>query len=202
MSRVPADTALTFGPERPDEVARVREVVRDAFGGEAVPELLDAMRADPMWRGLSHVARRGDRVVGHVAHTRAWLDTRERLVEVLVLSPLAVAPDEQGRGVGDALVRWSLDRLRAEGTHPLVFLEGSPDYYARFGFTAGEEAGHRRPSLRVPGPAFQVLALGESAAGLHGTLVYPEVFWRHDSVGLRDPDLAEIESALQGPTPD
>ena len=29
-----------------------------------------------------------------------------------------------------------------------------------------------------------------------GRIVYPEVWWRHDSTGLRDPDLAEIEAAL------
>ncbi len=26
-----------------------------------------------------------------------------------------------------------------------------------------------------------------------GRVVYPEVWWRHDSVGLRDPDLAVLE---------
>ena len=29
-----------------------------------------------------------------------------------------------------------------------------------------------------------------------GRVVYPEVWWRHDSTGLRDPDLAEVEAAL------
>jgi len=196
--RPPAPAAtddLTFGPERPEEVAAVRQLVADAFGGPQVPDLLDAMRNDAMWRDLSHVARRGGRVVGHVAHTRAWLDTRERLLDVLVLSPLSVAPEVQGRGVGDALVRWSLDQLRATGEHPLVFLEGSPGYYARFGFTAGEQAGVRRPSWRIPAPAFPGLSLDGRPVPA-GTLGYPEVFWRTDSVGLRDPDLAEVERAL------
>ncbi len=29
-----------------------------------------------------------------------------------------------------------------------------------------------------------------------GRLVYPDVWWRHDSAGLRDPELAEVEAAL------
>src|ERR687897_374193 len=43
-------------------------------------------------------------VVGCVALSRAWLDARERLVDVLVLSPLAVAPDRQRQGIGGRLL--------------------------------------------------------------------------------------------------
>ena len=30
-----------------------------------------------------------------------------------------------------------------------------------------------------------------------GRLVYPDVWWRHDAAGLRDPRLAEIEELLR-----
>lgn len=69
---------------------------------------------------------------------------------------------------------------------PLVFLEGAPDYYSRFGFEPGGELGFRNPSLRISDAAFQALRLPAYEPWMTGTLVYSEIFWRHDAVGLRD----------------
>jgi putative acetyltransferase len=69
---------------------------------------------------------------------------------------------------------------------PLVFLEGSPGYYPRFGFAPGGELGFRKPSLRIPDAAFQVVRLPAYQPWMTGTLVYAQVFWDHDLVGLRD----------------
>ncbi len=148
-----------------------------------------------MWRGLSWVAVVDDGVVGHVAMTRAWLDTRPSLVEVLVLSPLSVAPTHQRQGIGGALVRHAVTEADRTGW-PMLFLEGAPDYYSRFGFISGENLGHASPSRRIPGPAFQVRPLSSGEDWMVGTLVYPELFWSRDAVGLRDPDLAATEKSL------
>lgn len=185
----------TFRDEHDADRAEVRRLVAAAFGGEHVPQLLDRMRTAPEWVGLSHVAEVDGALVGHVAFTRAQLDTRHELVDVLVLSPLAVHPDHQEQGVAAGLVRWALARLEASDW-PMVFLEGAPGYYRRFGFHPGEEHGFRRPSLRIPAPAFQVLLLPAAEGWMTGTLVYPQFFWELDSVGLRDPELRQVESAL------
>lgn len=95
-------------------------------------------------------------------------------------------PDYQKRGIGSALVRKGLKAL-AQRAVPLVFLEGDPGYYSRFGFTPGGDLGFRKPSLRIPDGAFQAIRLREYESWMTGTLVYAEPFWRHDSVGLRDP---------------
>jgi putative acetyltransferase len=126
-------------------------------------------------------------VLGHALLTRALLDAPRRLVEVQVLSPLAVLPAHQGEGIGAALVRAGLQVL-TERAVPVVFLEGDPRYYSRLGFGDGEEQGFRTPSLRIPGPAFQARCLPAHEPWMTGTLVYPDVFWRHDAVGLRDPE--------------
>jgi putative acetyltransferase len=160
-------------------------VAAAAFGDDHVPRLLDALRASPAWLDLSFVAAdHRDEVVGHVCFTRGWLDAEQRLVEVLVLSPLSVRPDRQRQGVGTALVEHALSVLerRAE---PLVFLEGSPDYYPRMGFVPGATLGLTPPSTRIPGPAFQVVTLPSYRPWMTGALVYPDVFWALDAVGLR-----------------
>ncbi len=171
--------------ERPGEEGEVRGVVRAAFGdSEGVERIVDDLRTSDAWTGLSFVAEHEGRVAGHVLFTRSLLDAPDRLVPVLVLSPLAVLPVLQERGIGSALVRYALGELE-DRPEPLVFLEGSPAYYARFGFLPGADIGFRRPSRRVPRAAFQVLRLPAYEDWMTGTLVYHRIWWDHDAVGLR-----------------
>lgn len=176
---------MTVRREEPADHDATREVVSAAFGEEPISDLVDAMRVSSAWRDLSFVAEEDGRVVGHVSFTRGWLDAPERLHEVLVLSPLSVHPSAQRRGVGSALVRRTLELLR-ERPEPLVFLEGSPAYYSRLGFRPGAAAGFTAPSTRIPPAAFQFVALPSYDSSVTGALVYPDVFWEHDAVGLRD----------------
>lgn len=178
---------VAIRPQRDDERDAVHGVVQAAFDDVVVADLVDALQADEAGRlGASLVAvDEGDRVVGHVQLSRSWLDAPLRLVEVLVLSPLAVTPDRQGEGIGGALVRAAIDA--AIGLEaPLLFLEGSPRYYPRLGFAPGRPLGFLRPSVRIPEAAFQVVMLPAWEPWMTGQLVYSEVFWRLDAVGLRD----------------
>lgn len=184
---------MIIRPERPADVAVVEEVARAAFGGEKVPRLLVGLRSSVAWLDLSFVAEDGSggdegEVVGHLSYTRAWVDAPDRVVDVLVLSPLSVRPDKQGQGVGRALVEESLSMLQ-DRDEPAVFLEGDPRYYVRLGFEAAGPWGFTAPSVRIPPRAFQAVRLpsydAAVAEGFAGALVYPDVFWRYDSVGLR-----------------
>jgi putative acetyltransferase len=151
-----------------------------------VAELVGGLRASAGWLDLSLVAEDRGEVVGHVSLTRGWVDAPRRLVDVLVLSPLSVRPDRQRPGLGAALVEEAL-RAAKRRPEPLVFLEGSPRYYPRFGFVPGRSLGFTAPSVRIPPAAFQVYVLPSYHSSLRGALVYPDVFWRHDAVGLREP---------------
>ena len=178
---------LVIRSERHGEESAVRAVVEAAFVGRpVVGELVEALRRSPDWvPGLSFVAEKHGEIVGHVLFTRSLLDARRRLVDVLVLSPMSVAPDHQRRGIGSALIRHGLDEIGRLPNEPLVFLEGAPAFYGRFGFEAGEPLGFRRPSLRIPEPGFQVVRLAAWEPWMTGTLVYSRVFWDLDCVGLR-----------------
>jgi putative acetyltransferase len=156
--------------------------------GQVVANLVDDLR-DAVARdeGLSLVAEERQQIVGHVMFSPSLLDAPKRLVPVQVLSPVGVVPACQKQGVGTSLIGRGLELL-AERNVPLVFLEGPPAYYSRFGFEPGADHGFRKPSLRIPDAAFQVLRLPAYEPWMTGTLVYSEPFWRHDAVGLREPD--------------
>jgi putative acetyltransferase len=171
--------------QSPDHDA-VGSLHRAAFGGDhggTVAELVAALRQDDP-ETLSLVFEEAGEIVGHIMFSRTLLDAPQRLVTVQSLSPLAVLPAWQNRGVGAALIRAGLRQLDERGV-PLVFLEGDPRYYSRAGFTAAIEQGFRKPSLRIPDAAFQVVRLSAYEPWMTGTFVYSATFWEHDCVGLR-----------------
>jgi putative acetyltransferase len=192
-------TSVEVRRAAPADRSGVRRVVAAAFGvdGESVAALVDALHASSHVRA-ELVATAAGAVVGHVVLSHCWVDARERLVDVLVLSPLAVDPAHQRAGTGTRLVAAAIEEAARLGA-PALFLEGSPHFYGARGFERASTHGFTRPSDRIPDPAFQVRLLPADTspgAGLRGRLVYCEPFWAHDSVGLRDPDLREVETAL------
>jgi putative acetyltransferase len=173
---------------RPGEFGPTGEVVAAAFtdSGPKVADLVVQLRK--LWgvgRGFELVAVSEYGVLGHVGFTRGYLDSLDRLRHVLVLSPLGVRPDAQGHGIGSALVRAGLEAAACQG-FDLVFLEGAPRLYPKLGFVEGGREGFGKPSVRIPDWAFQVYYLTDEGRSLSGELVYPEVFWETDCVGLRD----------------
>jgi putative acetyltransferase len=166
-----------------DDWSAAREVISAAFGGERVADLAAALRERPD-RGVSIVAEANGAVVGHVHLSTSWVDAPQQLVEVLVLSPLSVAPANQTEGIGRALVGAAVaeaERLES----PLLFLEGDPAYYGRLGWVRASSRGFTAPSARIPEAAFQVFVLPAWEAWMTGALVYNDTFWSHDCVGLR-----------------
>jgi putative acetyltransferase len=166
----------------PTDSAEVHAVVAEAFDDEQVAALWEDLAARP--RAASYVAVIDGAIVGHVGLSWGWVDTRERLVDVSVLSPLSVSPEHQRRGVGRALVARAIEAADALGS-PVLFLEGDPDYYARLGFEPAAQHGFSPPSPRVPLPGFQCVLLSAYGPSLTGGLVYPDTFWVHDRVGVR-----------------
>lgn len=174
--------------ERPTGLEAVRRVHTAAFADDGlVGDLVAALRTTAATLApVCFVATAGDSVVGHVMLSASRLDAPPRLVDVYVLSPLGVLPEFQEQGIGTALIRHALAAAR-ELPAPLVFLEGSPDYYGKRGFERAGDLGFRKPSLRIPDEAFQVARMPGYEPWMTGTLVYSEAFWAHDCVGLREP---------------
>src|SRR6185295_9688379 len=72
----------------------------------------------------------------------------------LLLGPLAVAPEAQGRGIGSALMRHAVAEAGLHG-HDAILLVGDRAFYERFGFSPRLTCG-----LRLPGPVERERFLG------------------------------------------
>lgn len=172
---------IEIRPERggdPAEVEAITEVVTAAFGSDFEGGLPAAIRASDNYIPASAlVAVHDGRVVGHVMIAYVALRAEDgQLRRVASLSPLAVAPDAQGRGVGRALVRAAVAVAELRG-EPLVVLEGSPQYYAALGFEHSVAFG---VSINLPEwappEAAQLMRLSAYDPTITGTVVYPDYF--------------------------
>jgi putative acetyltransferase len=172
--------------QQDDDATAVRRLLAAAFGdqGPVVADLAEALAARPDRPGVVLVAEDGGAVVGHVQLSRSWIDAAPRPVEVLVLSPLGVAPAHQRRGIGRALCAAAVERAAVLGA-PAVFLEGDPAYYSRLGWERASRYGVSAPSARIPDAGFQVRVLPAWEDWMTGALVYNDTFWSFDCVGLR-----------------
>ena len=158
--------------------AAIGEVVAAAFGSEAEAQLVEAIRAsDAYVPELALVAELEGSVVGHVMVSFVGLDDLAGNVRTIAsLSPLAVAPDRQGQGIGSALVAAVTAEADRRG-EPLVVLEGNPKYYGRLGFEPSAPQGITitLPSW-APAEAAQLMRLGSYDPAIRGHVIYPPAF--------------------------
>ena len=103
--------------------------------------------ADP---SLSFVARVGTLLVGASAMTPILIGESS----ALLLGPLIVEPVFRSQGIGEALVKRSLEAAKAAGWK-LVVLVGDEPYYARMGFKRAPEG-----RISLPGPVDPARLLG------------------------------------------
>jgi putative acetyltransferase len=161
----------------PTDMAALDALYPLAFPDEdLLPLARDLLRGDT--HVLSLVAIAGPTLVGHIVFTMCGLAGRSG--SVALLGPLAVAPHRQRRGIGGALVRDGLRRLKGGGATQVQVL-GDPAYYGRLGF---EPDGGVAPPYPVPDEwraAWQSIRLRDGDPPLQGTLSVPSP-WRQPAL--------------------
>jgi putative acetyltransferase len=167
--------------EEPHDIAAIRQVNEQAFGGSGEANAIEALR-DRGAATLSLVAEieashpatpwtRDDRMVGHLFFTPAAIETADHTWPALGLAPLAVLPEYQRQGIGSALMKAGLAECARLGYERVIVL-GHPEYYPRFGFVRASVYGVR-PEWEVPDEAFMVLELQHGALdGVSGLAKY------------------------------
>jgi predicted N-acetyltransferase YhbS len=71
-------------------------------------------------------------------------------IQVYMLAPVAVSTEHQGKGVGQALIRYGLNELKNRSVS-VVITYGDPSFYAKVGFRALSESVIKAPlELSMP----------------------------------------------------
>ncbi len=96
--------------------------------------------------------------------------------KALLLGPLAVHPDFQGKGLGGKLLAHGLAAAREKG-HRLVILVGDAPYYARHGFSPVPEGRLLMPGPFDPARLLYAELTPDAFKGAKG-LILPEHRWR------------------------
>ena len=151
---------------QPADRDAIDRVVSAAFGQAAEARLVHELdRAGDTVLAL--VAEVPGEIIGHVLLSRLSAP-----FPALALAPVSVAPAQQLRGIGSALIRAVIDRARAAGW-AAIFVLGDPAYYRRFGFDAAAAAGFSTP---YAGPHFMVLPLAPPLPASQGALAHAPAF--------------------------
>ncbi|MCL2382903.1 MAG: N-acetyltransferase [Oscillospiraceae bacterium] len=82
---------------------------------------------------LELVAEDDDIIIGHIMLTKTKIETNEKVIQELLLSPISVQLEYRNKGVGKLLVKESFEIAKRLG-YSAVFVVGDPEYYLRFGF--------------------------------------------------------------------
>jgi putative acetyltransferase len=126
---------IVIRSETAADVSAITEVTVAAFQTLEISQhteqfIIAALRAAGALT-LSLVAELDGRVIGHIAFSPVTISDGTR--NWYGLGPVSVLPEYQRRGIGGALIREGLSRLKALGAKGCC-LVGHPAYYRRFGF--------------------------------------------------------------------
>lgn len=156
-------------PDDPCFDATVEHVLNAAFGPGRFSKVSERVREFALLdRALSRIAVKGDVAVGCCRIYRISIGA----TPALFLGPLAVSPDAQGAGLGQALVGASLEACDVSGVGGVIVV-GQPWMFVPFGFTEVP-----RDRVIMPGPTearrFQWRALKDGGLdGLAGAVKAP-----------------------------
>jgi putative acetyltransferase len=128
--------------ESRDDIGAITEVTIAAFktldvSGHTEHFIVEALRAAGALT-VSLVAEMDGQVIGHIAFSPVTIS--DGTPDWYGLGPVSVLPEHQREGIGKALIKEGLLRLREVNARGCC-LVGHPDYYRKFGFENTPELG-------------------------------------------------------------
>ena len=157
---------------RADDLPAIERLYPAAFPDEdLLPLVRQLLMEEPGI--LSLVAEAGDAMVGHILFTLCAITGSD--ARAALLAPLCVAPQWQRKGIGSALIRDGLSRLKRDGVAH-VYVLGDPAYYGRSGFKPETGVAPPYPLPEEYHEAWQSLGLGSAPPPVHGKLKLPEIW--------------------------
>ena len=140
-------------PEQPDDFHAVEDLVRESFWNVYRPGcsehyVIHVLREDPAFvKELDFVMEKSGRLIGQNMFMQTVIEADDgRVIPVLTMGPICIAPDLKRKGFGKILLDWSLEQATAMGFGAVLF-EGNIGFYGKSGFAYARNFGIRYHDL-------------------------------------------------------
>jgi len=164
---------LTIRQETRLDYQGIYDLTKAAFAGTEhadgdEQELPERLRNRPGYRPeLSLVAEQDGQLVGHILFTEIPIGEHR----ALLLGPVSVVPETQGRGIGGALIAAG-HRIAERLGFTACVLVGHESYYPRFGYVPIQAHGITFP-CDAPAACMMVKFLSEAGKAVKGAAIFP-----------------------------
>jgi putative acetyltransferase len=157
--------------EQPADIEAIGQITELAFQTLAISQHTEQFIIRDLRRSgaltISLVTELDGRVVGHIAFSAATISDGSQ--GWYMLGPVSVTPELHRQGIGSALMRTGLKKLKTLKAQGCA-LVGDPAYYIRFGFRSDP----RCTMHGVPQEFVQILPFGDQVP--NGNLIHHEAF--------------------------
>ena len=139
--------------ENKSEQRDVESLIREAFWNVYRPGcsehyVIHVLRNDPAFiKELDFIMEKDGKLIGQNMFMKAVINTDDgRVIPVLAMGPICIAPELQRKGYGKKLLDYSLDKAAAMGFGAVLF-EGNINFYGKSGFDYARKFGIRYHDL-------------------------------------------------------
>ena len=135
----------TIRSEEAEDYREVEYLVRESFWNVYRPGcsehyVIHVLRKDPAFvKELDFVMEQSGRLIGQNMFMKTIIESDDgRMIPVLTMGPICIAPELKRKGCGKVLLDYSLEKA-AELSFGAVLFEGNIGFYGKCGFTYARE---------------------------------------------------------------
>ena len=139
--------------EKKEDYRKVEYLVRESFWNVYRPGcsehyVLHVLREDPAFvPELDFVMEQEGNLIGQNMFMKTFIEADDgRVIDVLTMGPICIAPDRKRMGYGKILLDYSLKKASEMGFGAVLF-EGNIDFYGKSGFDYASQFGIRYHDL-------------------------------------------------------
>ena len=146
-------TGITIRLENTEDHRAVENLIRESFWNVYRPGcsehyVIHVLRDDPAFvKELDLVMELDGRIIGQNMFMKTVVEADDgRVIPVLTMGPICIAPEKKRKGYGKMLLDYSLEKAAGLGFGAVLF-EGNIEFYGKSGFDCASKFGIRYNDL-------------------------------------------------------